>query len=188
MVPVLFPFLGAAVDGVLRVDSAVLAWRPLGSRKELLCASSQGRPGPRRFCGEEAAEWVCSAFKGSWDASAVCGEHPCPLAGTRCLRARPGRPAVEEAFSEEGCSQTLPAEREGLRGPFPLVADGHPRLGSGLLTPPPPRPSSSLQGPRGRHDQSDGPDTSPGEGPARADRGSHVSIGVHPPVPGEGLS
>lgn len=46
MVPVLFPFLGAAVDGVLRVDSAVLAWRPLGSRKELLCGSSQGRPEP----------------------------------------------------------------------------------------------------------------------------------------------
>lgn len=33
-----------------------------------------------------------------------------------------------------------------------------------------------LQGPRGCHDQSDGPDASPGEGPAGAYRGSHVSV------------
>lgn len=37
-------------------------------------------------------------------------------------------------------------------------------------------PSLSLQGPRGRHDQSDGPDSPAGSEPARADRGPAVSL------------
>lgn len=37
-------------------------------------------------------------------------------------------------------------------------------------------PSLSLQGPRGRHDQPDGPDSPAGSEPARADRGPPVSL------------
>lgn len=60
----------------------------------------------------------------------------------------------------------LPAQGRSRAPPHPAtrMADGRPCL--------------SLQGPRGRHDQSEGPDASARQGPATADGGPHVSVGL----------